>query len=877
MGTYKEEIAKNEIEKYLVSCKNNKKSFRDISIQLYNNFTANDDKHLIKLIKKILIIYKRFHTKLLQSMFHKWQIIILKLYDGKYYYNNSILNSNEYDNEFEKSDIENNENLYINELKKNIKYNIRDINSPNNKSNNKFNKKREGPNKNNAINKCPININNNNCDDLFKELNQIDRLNKAPYNNKEEKSIETNNNKTFEGPFHTKNFENNNYTEQNNNKSFDNLKIDSINNKQKEIFIMNEYNLNKINSNDLNNENNYNIYYIYNPKIKYKSKSIGRARNTNNFITLSSKPWGYSYNKNNYNNNIINRQKKKSPSMNNLMRQDLFNNLYDDQKKRYEKLKKLNKEKEDKFNTIYTFTPKLIPNKLNEKYFKNLSVSKFNKMPDNNEDNATSLITNSNNNSSLNNIRLNVYKNNKKELGNAEDNPLDFLSRLAEYEKIKKMKLEKIKNEFDIKSKKRNNTYKNNNYKNKIPDNHLLNNSKNYFDNKQKNIEKITKNMNKEQGITFRPFTNKKFNDKIKDKMKKNVIERNNEFMKDRQEKIEKITLMKEKELTFKPKINSLSTMAILNKNKTGQECNSNFKIENNNQDVSKRLFDYQNKYKESLEIKRNKFKENYSFKPEISKNTDMILNNKKKKMEYFKENEENNLINDMKDGNKNELNNKNNNYQNYVKNNEILLKQKKLGKLEEISKRISELSEENMLNTEEKTNSPIKNNDKKSKKFKKSKLINENKEVYNNTDSLENNNFQKKQNSNNNELNYNNLNNNINYRNNISLKKEQNNENTEKIMELAKNLLKGDLSMQQNTIGTNGTMNYFSNRKKEGNNDWDSLMIYNNNKNINNKNSSYNNFNKSSKKNYRQKYDLDIFKGNKGIMNLDYYDYLLQ
>ena len=181
---------------------------------------------------------------------------------------------------------------------------------------------------------------------------------------------------------------------------------------------------------------------------------------------------------------------------------------------------------------------------------------------------------------------------------------------------------------------------------------------------------------------------------------------------------------MKEKELTFKPKINSLSTIAILNKNKTGQKSNSNFEEEKNIKDVSKRLFNYQNKYKESLEIKRKKFKKNYTFKPKISKNTDLILNNKK-----IKENE-NNLNNVVEDENNNELKNKNSSYKNYLKSNEILLKQKKLEKLEEISKRIRELSEENMVNTEEKAKSPIKNSDKKNKKLKKSKIINEKKEV---------------------------------------------------------------------------------------------------------------------------------------------------
>ena len=67
------------------------------------------------------------------------------------------------------------------------------------------------------------------------------------------------------------------------------------------------------------------------------------------------------------------------------------------------------------------------------------------------------------------------------------------------------------------------------------------------------------------------------------------------------------------------PKINTLSTMSILNNSKTGQQSNLSYKTENN-LDVSKRLFDYQNIYKEKLEDIQSKYKERYPFKPEISK-----------------------------------------------------------------------------------------------------------------------------------------------------------------------------------------------------------------------------------------------------------------
>ena len=384
--------------------------------------------------------------------------------------------------------------------------------------------------------------------------------------------------------------------------------------------------------------------------------------------------------------------------------------------------------------------------------------------------------------------------------------------------------------------------------------------------------------MYEEQGITFQPKTNKSFNDKIKN----NIIERNKEFIKDKQEKLEKYSHIKEKECTFKPKINTLSTMAILNNSKAAQQQNSSFKTEQNSADVSKRLFDYQNLYKEKLEEKKSKYKKSYSFKPEISKNTDMILNNKKKMMEQIKENE-NNIINNMQEGYNYEINNNNNiNYNNNYNNpnnimsynNALLMKQKQLVQLEEISKRISELSEENMVYSDEKVSSKKKKSDKNNNK---TKLINEKNQILfnDNHNSVESNNFQINPNiNNNNNLNYiNNIKNNINYRNNIELKNQNSNENSDKILELAKNLLKEDLSLQQNSLGTHETMNYYNNRSKEGTNDLSTLMMYNNSKN-----SRYNNDYKIFKKNnYAQEYDFDNSKGNKRIMDLNYYDNLLQ
>jgi hypothetical protein len=505
----------------------------------------------------------------------------------------------------------------------------------------------------------------------------------------------------------------------------------------------------------------------------------------------------------------------------------------------------------------------------------------------------TSMLTTTNNYSLLNRIDTNkiynlpiVLEENKCEA------PVDFINRLAEYEKIKKLNLEKIKNEVDMSTK--GNLNKNKYYSRRSPYNNIEN-SQYYFEKRQKNLDKIIQNMYEEQGITFHPKTNKSYNDKIKN----DIIERNKEFMKDKQEKLLKYFNVKEKECTFKPKINNLSTISILNNNKTHQQSALIYKTEQNTSDVSKRLFDYQNKYKEKLEDIRSKYKENYSFKPEISKNTDIILSNKKRMMENIKESEMNiiNKIqeqeegesntnndpnengnenynendNDNGDENQNE-NNSDNNYSNenknkiinnFMKNNfnndinkQILLKQMKLGDLEEISKRISELSEENMAYTDQKLS------------------CEEDKKIINNKSSFDSKKILYKKNSN---LQINSLveDNNRNYYkiSNIN-NKNMSNANSDKILELAHNLLNEDLITKNvNEIGMddNEKMNYYNinNGSKQSTNDFYSMMN-------NSKASGYNDSKIHKKCYYNQEYDYDYINGNRRIMDLNYYDNLL-
>jgi hypothetical protein len=61
---------------------------------------------------------------------------------------------------------------------------------------------------------------------------------------------------------------------------------------------------------------------------------------------------------------------RKIPIISKKEQENLFNSLYNDSQIRKEKLRKMSQEKEDNFNAIYTFTPNIMPNKLNEKYLK---------------------------------------------------------------------------------------------------------------------------------------------------------------------------------------------------------------------------------------------------------------------------------------------------------------------------------------------------------------------------------------------------------------------------------------------------------------------------------------------------------------------------
>ena len=171
-------------------------------------------------------------------------------------------------------------------------------------------------------------------------------------------------------------------------------------------------------------------------------------------------------------NHSANLEKRKGPIITKQEQENLFNSLYNDSQRRKEKLRKMSQEKENKFNSIYTFTPNVIPNKLNEKYLRKLHRS---------------------------------YS--KSEIYNSENN--SFIDRLNNYEKVKSNNLKKIKAEIEesIPHPKQ--------LKIDIRDMKLITNSQKYIDEKNKRLEKLKENILIEKGITFKPKLNEQINSKI--------------------------------------------------------------------------------------------------------------------------------------------------------------------------------------------------------------------------------------------------------------------------------------------------------------------------------------------------------------------------
>ena len=312
-------------------------------------------------------------------------------------------------------------------------------------------------------------------------------------------------------------------------------------------------------------------------------------------------------------NNTRNKIKKvKTPNKNKSIVKNFINNLITNKRLKEEKMRMLNLTKEEKFKSIYTFSPKLLNNKKNEKYFNNMIdrfyVNKTNDLSNNNNTiNEENIFDDNFDTNNLNNYKLDlVIEENKK------NKKLNFFSRLNEYAKRRKINLEKIKNDILMDECINDNKDKNNitNYKYNIINDHLLNASNSYYDNKKRTIEKLIKEIDEEKGITFEPKLNNQYNNRIKN----NINNLKEILLNKKNEKIFDYLSNKDKECTFHPKINEINKINLIN---------------GKNNNVSERLLSYLDKYNQQLNELKNQ-KPKYSFKPKISKNTYTILNNRK-------------------------------------------------------------------------------------------------------------------------------------------------------------------------------------------------------------------------------------------------------
>ena len=540
---YSEEHVLNELEYYLKEIKYNKNILKEISGSILPKFIEDDNKKLRKLFRKIYIIKKRQEQKKIMHYFNKW-----------------IINMYNLENKDNKS--RNNEKSITIKNKQEKELSIKEKEKENKSKSNSLIKKEKSYNNfllngkkiNKAINLKLASTTKNTT------KNKINKVNSFSYKNYKNKKTNTN----------------------------------SLISKKTCQNITTNSKLSPIQIKKFNPKKNNN-----NKKIKIKTQIENTKNNSCSFAKQVHVILSEMKTKN---------KKVKTPNKNKNLVKNFMNNLVISNKIKEEKMKILKLTKEEKINSLYTFSPKLINNKKNEKYFKNM-INKF-------HTNNTNDLSNNNipiNEENIHSNNCNINKHNNYNLyvvseKNKKNKKINFFSRLNEYAQRKIINLEKIKNDIlmDQLINEKNNKNNTSNYKYNIIDDHLLNASTSYYDNKKRKIKKLEEEIDEERGITFEPKLNHQYNNKIKN----NFVNLKEILLNKKNEKIFDYLSSKDKECTFHPKINEINRINDIN-------------------NVSERLLSYLEKYNEQL----NKLKDKnpkFTFKPKISKNTDIILNNRK-------------------------------------------------------------------------------------------------------------------------------------------------------------------------------------------------------------------------------------------------------
>lgn len=126
---------------------------------------------------------------------------------------------------------------------------------------------------------------------------------------------------------------------------------------------------------------------------------------------------------------------------------------------------------------------------------------------------------------------------------------------------------------------------------------------------KDQKLRLLKTTIDNEIGLTFKPKINDNF------EVREDVIKRNDEHLKRRNEKLKQLQAFDDYECTFTPKIN---TYFYADQNFCEKEFNS---IKAGN-----RLHEYHSVYNQKKELLKDTLNETHPFKPELNKNTDYIL-----------------------------------------------------------------------------------------------------------------------------------------------------------------------------------------------------------------------------------------------------------
>lgn len=329
---------------------------------------------------------------------------------------------------------------------------------------------------------------------------------------------------------------------------------------------------NQFNHNDSNTYCYFPLKYINNQHQRlhknYESLSNKKCKNHNHSNQIDT-----------YNNKLIRPIYKSTLSKEE--KEKLFISLYNDSKARKEKLNQMNIEKENKFQSEYTFIPQLQNNR-------SQSSSHYNTAP--------------------------------------------FFERLNFYDQNKRNHLQRICQDL-VESQPKDKQKPHQNQLSKSPEKqHLNTNGKDYRKAQREKRRRIEQMILEEQGVTFKPILNNEINHCIPN----TVIERNKEFIMKKEAKLTACRDEPDKNCTFKPTTNTncIEASSFRNTDPNGGD----------NQ-IGNRLYQYQSKYLQNLELKKKEYEEVYPFKPTISKNTDNILYHKQMIMEEIKKKHDNRLL----------------------------------------------------------------------------------------------------------------------------------------------------------------------------------------------------------------------------------------